>query len=254
IVNKLNTIKNLLVNRNIMLTDTTLDGENYVEFEGKLKAFLDSMPAAEPEFQTWSGGQFPANEGLTIPAQVNYVAMGTDVHAAGFTYHGSWRVAQNFLSTSYLWDRVRMRGGAYGAMSPYNPNSGLFSFVSYRDPNLTQTIDTYREAADWFRNLDLGQSEIDKAIIGVIGGMDGYQLADAKGSTALMRYLHNTTDEYRQRIRDEVMGTTLKDLQAFGDVLAEVSENGRIVVVGSTDALKAANEDAGYGMEIQPLM
>lgn len=254
ILNKLNTIKKLLVNRNIMLTDTTLDGENYAGFETQLKAFLDSMPAAEPEFQTWTRGSFPAHEGLTIPAQVNYVALGTNVHDAGFAYHGSWRVAQNMLGTSYLWDRVRMRGGAYGAMAPYSPNSGLMSFVSYRDPNLTQTIDVYKEAADWFRNLEMTQPEIDKAIIGVIGSMDGYQLADAKGHTSLLRYLHGTTDEYRQRIRDEVFSTTLKDLQAFGEVLAEVSANGRIVVVGSTDALKAANEDAGYGMEIQPLM
>ncbi|MEM8858175.1 MAG: insulinase family protein [Chloroflexota bacterium] len=251
---KLSKIRQLLVNKNIMLTDTTLDGENYVAYEAKLKEFLDSMPAAEPIYQTWEQGTFPANEGLTIPAQVNYVALGANVHDAGFKYHGSWRVAQNMLGTGYLWDRVRMRGGAYGAMAPYNPNSGLMSFVSYRDPNLTLTIDVYKGAADFFRNLEMSQSEIDKAIIGVIGSMDGYQLADAKGHTSLIRYLHGTTDDYRQRIRDEVLGTTLKDLQAFGDVLAEVSANGRIVVVGSTDALNAANEEAGYDMEIQPLM
>ena len=254
VLSKLNRLKTLLVNKNIMLTDTTLDGENYASFEGQLKAFLDSMPAAEPVFQTWGRGNFPAHEGLTIPAQVNYVALGANVHEAGFEYHGSWRVAQNMLGTGYLWDRVRMRGGAYGALAPYNPNSGLMSFVSYRDPNLVQTIDVYKGAAEFFRNLEMSQSEIDKAIIGVIGNMDSYQLADAKGHTALVRYLHGTTDEYRQRIRDEVLGTTLKDLQAFGDVLAEVSANGRIVVVGSTDALNAANDEAGYGMEIQPLM
>ncbi|MFT7585935.1 MAG: Zn-dependent M16 (insulinase) family peptidase, partial [Cellvibrionaceae bacterium] len=207
VLNKLETIRTLLVNKNIMLTDTTLDGENYGPFESKIKEFLDSMPAAEPVYQTWSTEPLPAHEGLMVPSQVNYVALGTNVHAAGFQTHGSWHVALNLVQTGYLWDRVRMAGGAYGAFIPYSSHSGTMVFCSYRDPNLTQTLNVYREAAASFRQLDLPQAEIEKAVIGVIGSMDGYQLPDAKGHTALMRYLHGTTDDYRQRIRDEVLST-----------------------------------------------
>ncbi|MFK7802862.1 MAG: insulinase family protein [Anaerolineae bacterium] len=251
---KLETIRKLMVNRNIMLTDTTLDNENYGAFETKLKAFLDSMPAAEPEYQTWTTKPLPTHEGLTIPAQVNYVALGTNVHAAGFETHGSWSVALNLVQTGYLWDRVRMAGGAYGAFIPYNRNSGSMVFCSYRDPNLTDTLNVYKEAAEAFRQLDLPQSEIEKAIIGVIGNLDSYQLPDAKGRTALMRYLHGTTDEYRQKIRDEVLSTTLADLHKFADVLDEIGQNGRIVVVGSTDNINAANENDGLGLETLALM
>ncbi len=254
VLNKLKAIHKLVVNRNIMLTDTTLDDESYAGFEPKLKAFLDAMPAAEPEFQVWERQSLPAHEGLTIPAQVNYVAMGTNVHEAGFEYHGSWNVGLNITRTSYLWDRVRMQGGAYGAFIPYSVHSGTMAFCSYRDPNLVNTLDVYKQAADFFRNLDLPQSEIDKAIIGVIGSFDSYQLPDAKGHTALMRYLYGTTNDYRQRIRDEVLGTTLADLHAFGDVLDAIGQNGRIVVVGSSDNIDSANAENGLALEKLALM
>ena len=185
---------------------------------------------------------------------MNYVALGTNVHAAGFDYHGSWHVGLNIGRTSYLWDRVRMQGGAYGAMAPYNSHSGILAFCSYRDPNLTDTLEVYRQAANFYRKLDLPQSEINKAIIGVIGNFDSYQLPDAKGHTALMRYLYGTTDDYRQQIRDQVLGTTLDDLHAFGDVLDEVGKNGRVVVVGSSDNIDAANAEAGLGLEKLALM
>ncbi|MFT7587243.1 MAG: Zn-dependent M16 (insulinase) family peptidase, partial [Cellvibrionaceae bacterium] len=89
---------------------------------------------------------------------------------------------------------------------------------------------------------------------GVIGSMDGYQLPDAKGHTALMRYLHGTTDDYRQRIRDEVLSTTLADLHSFADVLDEIGKNGRIVVVGSTSDIEAANQADSLGLETLALM
>ncbi len=254
VLSKLKRIHKLIVNRNTMLVDTTLDGENYVQFEDKLKAFIESMPAAEPVFQTWSRNSFPTHEGLTIPAQVNYVALGTDVHKAGFKSHGSWHVALNLVRTGYLWDRVRMQGGAYGAFIPYNSHSGSLVFCSYRDPNLAQTLDIYRHTADFFRKLDLPKGEIEKAIIGVIGDFDSYQLPDAKGHTGLMRYLYGTTSEYRQRIRDEVLGTTLADLHAFAEVLDEVGKNGRIVVVGSSDNIDAANANDTLGLEKLALM
>merc|ERR1712151_488786 len=99
------------------------------------------------------------DEGFVVPTQVNYVGKAGLVYDEGETVHGSSTVVSRFLKTGYLWDRVRVMGGAYGGFCTFSPYSGFFSFLSYRDPNLSQTLDVYDaaadaviEAADFFEN------------------------------------------------------------------------------------------------------
>lgn len=245
VLEKLETVRRLLVNRANMLCNITLDAENYAAFQPMLGDFLSAFPTAVVNLQTWTRGTLPPNEGLTIPAQVNYVGKAANLYTLGYDYHGSVSVITNLLNTNYLWERIRMRGGAYGAFAPFNPYTGVFQQVSYRDPNLLPTIEVYDGTAAHLRQLDLSQSDITKAIIGVIGSMDSYQLPDAKGYTSLNRYLLGITDEYRQQKRDEVLGTTLKDIHAFGDLLNAYNEQGIVAVVGSPKAIKEANEVRG---------
>ena len=101
---------------------------------------------------------------------------------------------------TYLWEKIRVQGGAYGGFGVFDSNSGVFSFLSYRDPNLDATLENYDNAAGYLKNLDaksLSDSELTKAIIAAIGDMDSYQLPDAKGYTSMMRHLTGRTDEIR---------------------------------------------------------
>jgi Zn-dependent M16 (insulinase) family peptidase len=148
-----------------------------------------------------------------VPTQVNYVGKGANLYKAGYELHGSSYVINKLLGTTWLWDRVRVSGGAYGGFSDFDSHSGMFTYLSYRDPNLLKTLDNYDATVDFLRKLEIGKEELTKSIIGTIGDVDSYQLPDSKGYTALMRHLLNVTDEERQERRDQILGTTQKDFR-----------------------------------------
>jgi hypothetical protein len=245
---RLEEVRRTLVSRNAMICNVTVDGENWRRFAPQLDAFLAAMPTAAASRVAWSPDYGSGFEGLVAPSQVNYVGKGTDLRAAGYTYHGSAAVALTYLRTSHLWERVRMQGGAYGTFCSFDRHAGVLCYLSYRDPNLTNTLDVYDEAGAFLRGPHLDETAVTRSIIGTIGSMDAYQLPDAKGYTSLVRYLRNVSEEERQRIRDEVLGTTADHIRAFGEVLDYVRDNGTVVVLGSREAMSAANtsfEQAG---------
>jgi len=242
---KLEQIRQILLNRNAMVCNVTLDGQGWSTFEPQLASFLDELPASSAQLANWSPTLQPRNEGLTIPAQVNYVGKGANLYNLGYQPHGSISVINNYIRTSWLWEQVRMKGGAYGCMMGFSRRSGILNFRSYRDPNLLETLNVYNECSRFLHNLDLTDDELTKGIIGVIGSIDDYQLPDTKGYTSLTRYLAGDTDEQLQEWRDQVLSTTAADFQAFVDVLERVNEQGNVAILGSNDALMQANEERG---------
>ena len=121
--------------------------------------------------------------------------------------------------------------------------SGGFTFISYRDPNLLATLDIYDRTASFLRAADLERAELTRNIIGAIGEIDTYRLPDAKGFTSMQRHLIGDTDEARQRMREEILSTTAADIRDFADAMAQVAAHGRVVVLGSEQAIEAANAE-----------
>ncbi len=241
VLEKLEAIRRIFVNRNAMLCNVTLDQDNWRIFQPKLQAFLEQFPAHAVENIVWKLQPPTAFEGLTIPARVNYVAKGARLYDFGYQFHGSEMAILNYVRTTWLWEQVRVRGGAYGGFCTFDRHSGVFSYLSYRDPNLLGTLDNYDQTAQVLKNADISNEELTKSIIGAIGQLDAYQLPDAKGYSAMMRYLLGVTDAERQQIRDELLGTQPKDFKAFADVLQHINEQGLVVVVGSKEAIDEAN-------------
>ncbi|MCC7451830.1 MAG: insulinase family protein [Anaerolineae bacterium] len=251
---KLETIRRLLVNRNALLCNVTLDAQHYSPFQGALHTFLAELPAAPAESVKWTPGSFPPNEGLSIPAQVNYVVKGADLYKAGYRMDGSVLVVLHHLRTTWLWDKVRVEGGAYGGSCQFDERSGIFSFASYRDPNLIGTLNVYDETVSFLRDTDFNPPDITRSIIGTVGGLDAYQLPDAKGFTSMIRHLTGLTDEVRQRWRDQVLATTMEDFRDFADVLQTVNEQGQVVVIGSQAALDKANAERENWLHISKVL
>jgi len=252
---KLETVRRLLVNRTSMIVNVTLDADSFAAFSPQLASFMDTLP----HFEVGTSGRYnaptaKANEALTIPAQVNYVGKGANLYKLGYEPHGSINVINNYLGTTWLWEKVRVQGGAYGGFSFFDTNSGTYTFLSYRDPNLLATLDTYDKTADFLNSLDLNTDELKKSIIGTIGNMDAYQLPDAKGWTSMVRYLTHYTDDERQRIRDEVLGTKVGDFKNFARILAELNKAGEVVVLGSADAIEKANQEKADFLEVKKVM
>ena len=178
----------------------------------------------------------PGAELLSIPAQVNYVGLGLSLADTGYQYHGSLAVIMRHLRMGYLWDRVRVQGGAYGCFARYSRITGAFTFVSYRDPNVAGTLDVYRATADYLGNLVLSEADITRAIVGAVGDMDAYMLPGAKGAASFGRWLSGETEEERQRIRDELLSTRLADFHDFAPFLARGLESAVPCVLGGSDA------------------
>jgi Zn-dependent M16 (insulinase) family peptidase len=234
-----------LINGRTALCNVTMAAADRTSFEGKLSALLASLPQVPVDLAQWQPQLREVEEGLVVPAQVNYVAKAANLYDLGYKLHGSVGVVTRFLRNTWLWDRVRVQGGAYGAFCAFDHFSGVMAFASYRDPNVLATVDNYDACARFLRDLDLSNEELTKAIIGTIGELDSYQLPDAKGYTSMARYLTGVTDEFRQEMRDAVMGTSVGDFKAFGEVLDKASTKGRVVAMGSREALAAANEGRG---------
>lgn len=179
-------------------------------------------------------------KGLLLPAQVNYVGLGTNIREAGYAFHGSVHVITRFLRMGYLWDRVRVQGGAYGAFVRYARNTGTLAFVSYRDPNVENTLQVYKQTAEFLGNLKLTQEELTKAIVGAIGDIDTYLLPSAKGSTALWEYMTGYTKEMRQQVRDEVLQTSLADFHNFAPYLQKAMAASVDVALGGAQVQEYA--------------
>jgi len=247
-------IRRSLVNRTSMIFNVTIDEAHWNEFRPALDEFVAALPADQAPVATWSPPPRPPFEGLCLPAPVNYVAKGANLYRLGYELHGSEAVITKYLGTNWLWERIRVRGGAYGGFCAFDHRSGVFTFLSYRDPNLLDTLKVYDETGRHLREVEISEAALAQAIIGAIGAMDAYQLPDAKGYTSMQRYLVGDTDAARQKRRDEILATTVADFRSFGEVLGRVAEQGSVVVLGSQSGLEAAKAEHGEQVEVVPVL
>lgn len=254
VLEKLERLRRILLTRTAALCNVTLDAASWVVFQPQLGDFLRQLPATPSPRQAWRLVNGARSEGLQIPAQVNYVGKGADLYRLGYEPDGSVDVILNYLRTSWLWEKIRVQGGAYGAFCVFNHRSGVFTYLSYRDPNLLETLANFDAAASYLRRLDLSQDELTKSIIGAIGDMDAYQLPDAKGFTSMTRYLAGDSDESRQIWREQILTTTVEDFHRFGEALDVLNKHGRVVVLGAPEAIEQANAINGGWLEVQRIL
>ncbi len=254
VLDDLRTIHSLLINRNSMIVNVTMDRYGWSSFHPQVKEFTDSLPAGDCSPQDRSMEEPAGFEGLTIPSQVNYVGKGVNLYSAGYNFHGSAHVICRFLRNSWLWDRVRVQGGAYGSFCLFDNLSGTLTMVSYRDPNTMKTVEIFDRTAEYLRGMDLTDDELLKGIIGAIGDIDAYRLPDAKGWASMAQQLAKVTDEERQKTRDEVLGTTREDFKRFADVLEAFKTQGIIKILGSEKAIEEISGEKPGWLNITNLL
>jgi Zn-dependent M16 (insulinase) family peptidase len=248
----LHTLHRLLVRRDGALINLTCNAESAAQFAPLAEALIAQLPHdSAPPADDWLCPSMPRVEALCAPAQVNYVGKAANLFALGYRYHGSINVIVRHLRMAYLWERIRVQGGAYGAFCAFDRLSGSLTLLSYRDPNIARTLDVYDDAAHYLRKLQLDKRELTRAIVGAIGDMDAYMLPDAKGTASLMRRLTGLTDELRQQMRDEILGTTLQDFHAFADILDQMSPSAHCCALGGNQLDQYAQ---AQGWEIKKIL
>ena len=244
VLKKFEALREALVNRSSLIVNATVDGTNWKMIRPQLDSFLGALPARPFKLNNYDFTPAPEKEGLTIPSQVNYVAKGADLYSLGYEFDGSANVVTNYLSMTYVWEKLRVQGGAYGGYSIFDDRSGVFAYFSYRDPNLAASLEHYDKAPLYLKGLDhtrLTDTELTKAIIRAIARMDAYQLPDAKGYSSMIRYLTGETEDFRQNVREQVLSTNGEDFIAFGETLEKVAGSDAVTVIGSQSAIENAN-------------
>lgn len=181
------------------------------------------------------------NEGIMTPSDVQYCAEGYDMAELGFEYDGATAVMKTIVSTDYLWNRVRVLGGAYGAHFIVNP-SGQLIFSSYRDPNLENTYKVYDGMAEYLEGFDPSRREMDKYILGTLQELDAPKKGLRAHYNAFVNYITGYTKEAQQRVRREVIAAESEDIRAKAALARAVMDKHFICTVGNSEKIKAAKD------------
>ncbi len=237
----LETLRTLVLRRSGALCNLTADSATAAVAMPLFDGLVAGLPDTAADAVVWAPDALPAAEALVVPAQVNYVGKGANLYDLGYAYHGSVSVVLKHLRMAFLWDRVRVQGGAYGAFCAFDRMSGAFTQVSYRDPNVERTLDVYDKCAEYLRTVELDDAALTSAIVGAIGDLDMHMLPDARGEASMLRHLTGDTEDVRQTMREQMLATTQRHFREFADVLDAVARTGRVCVLGggSLDAVAA---------------
>jgi len=182
------------------------------------------------------------NEGLLTSSKVQYVAKAYNFRKLGYDYTGSLEVLRTIISLDYLWNRVRVTGGAYGAMVGFNRNGNMY-FTSYRDPNLINTLKVYDEAYKYLKDFTCNEREMRKYIIGTISKMDTPLTPSMKGQLATARYISKVSHEDLQKERDEVLSTKEEDIRELSDLVKDVMDKNNLSVLGNERTIKTSGKE-----------
>lgn len=238
---KLAAIAKKLFARNRMLISFTGNNEAYGNAKPSLEkviAGFNKMSAignqAEVHFNT-------AKEAFIDASQIQYVAKTGDFICEGYEYTGALRLLRIILSYDYLWINVRVKGGAYGCMNTFL-RSGESYFVSYRDPNLSDTLDVYDRIPEYIKSFSPDERDMTKYIIGTFSALDTPMNPEAKGSRSLSAYLEGITYEQIQKERNEILNAQPEDIRRLADLVEAVLKKDSICVIGNENMIKESAE------------
>lgn len=184
----------------------------------------------------------PKKVGYQIPAQISFAALAYDSRLAGMPYHGAASVISNILSLSYLWNEIRVQGGAYGAGLSIDKN-GRMSTYSYRDPSPARSLGIYRKLSIGLRDFVHGEETLDKYIISTIASHEPPLGATNQARVSDLLILSGKTAETQRKIRAEMLTTNNDTLLSWCDVLDAMAKNGGVCVIGHEEALKACADE-----------
>ncbi|KGM95007.1 peptidase M16 [Clostridium novyi A str. 4552] len=241
IIEKLKEVQKTVFNRNNIILNVAVEEENYEKVEKDLKNFVlklnnEKLPAYEYKFESNK-----KNEGLLTQGNVQYVMKGYNYKDLGYSYKGSMQVLKVIESLDYLWNNVRVIGGAYGAFASFGRSGNMF-FGSYRDPNIKETLSVYDKAYEYLRNFDGDNREMTKYIIGTISSLDTPLTPSLKSERTISYYLCNITKEDIQKERDEVLNCTKEDIREFAAMIKDCMDKNYICVLGNSIKIKENKE------------
>jgi len=240
---KLKELRRILFNRTNLVINLTAEDEGLKITKENIGQLLNKLPASAVQVTEEKQVLTPIFAGISIPAQVSYVAYVLKAPAYTDPVCPLLMLLAKELSNSYLYKHIRVQGGAYGGMSSFDPSMGLFSFLSYRDPHIVETMQVFKNATDFYSRNEILPQEMEKAIISTIGMIDKPSGPAGRGYTALMRSFAGIKDDMRQKIRDDILSATPHQLKdALADYFSKMATSASVAVYSAPEKLNEANK------------
>lgn len=224
-----------------LLVDYTGTKEGLTGIEEQIETLKKDLFTGDVEGEAFVPEFAVKNEGFMTAGQVQYVCRAGNFSRKGLPYTGALKVLKVMMGYEYLWNQIRVKGGAYGCMSNFYKNGDAF-FVSYRDPNLEKTVEVYKQAAEYIKNYEADERTVTQFIIGAISEMDTPMTPQTKGSYSLSGYMTQLSMEKVQKERDELLATTEETLKGLHRYVEAFMDEECLCVVGNGDKIKESKE------------
>ena len=232
-----------------LLVDYTASKEGYAKLPELVGQFKDNLYTGECDAAKEKYYPVPEkkNEGFLTASQVQYVCRAGNFVEKGLSYTGALKVLKVMMGYDYLWNNVRVKGGAYGCMCSFG-RSGESYFVSYRDPNLEKTVAVYEAADDYVAHWQGDEEELTQYLIGAISELDTPKTPQDKGNFSLGGYLTGQPEEDLQRERDEILNVSVEAVRALAEHIKAFLSDDCLCVLGGEEKIKEAD---GFGRKEQ---
>jgi len=231
-----------IFNRNNLSFSITANEQEVNTFTDHCKNLIAALPDTKLVPQELILPTLPAHEALISSAEIVYAVQSGTLLPDGEGYNGHFEVLKTYLSRDYLWNSVRQMGGAYGCFIQFSHISGNFAVISYRDPQVRKTYESYQAMADVIRNLDTPKEVLQQLVIGTYGNFTPHQASAAIGATARNEYLNGITAEFKQQRIEEIISTSVADMRSFADAFAAMQDNSHRMIIGNRVKIEADSD------------
>lgn len=235
----LSEIKTSLFSKKNLLFAVTAETRELGQLERAGQTIIDSLGTLAPGPQQLAAVDFAQHEAFITSAEIVFAVQGGNLLPGGKGYNGHFEVLKTYLSRDYLWNTVRQLGGAYGCFIQFGQISGNLALVSYRDPQVKKTYDTYGAIPEVVGNLQLTPQALEQIIVGTYGNFDPLQSAATKGAAARNDFLNGITPEFKRQRIEEIVTTKIEDLQGFAPAFASMQESCHRKIIGNRGKIEA---------------
>ncbi|WP_027624167.1 insulinase family protein [Clostridium lundense] len=241
IVNKLKEVSKLIFNKENLIVSVALQEDEYKYFKDNFSVLYNKLGSRDLQYFEYYFNLNPENEGLMTSGKVQFNAKGYNYKKLGYEYTGAMQVLKTIISYDYLWNNVRVQGGAYGCFGGFNRNGNMY-FVSYRDPNLKDTLKVYDGAVKYIESFDTDEREMTKYIIGTISDIDSPLSPSMKADKAAANYFSNITIEDLRKEREEIIDSKIVSIRNLANIVDSCMKEQYICVLGGEERIKENKE------------
>ncbi|QHZ47122.1 insulinase family protein [Bacillus sp. NSP9.1] len=232
-----------------MLVNFTADDQGYARLEPLVTKLKSSLYTEPKPLQAFDLSPSQRNDGFITSSEVQYTAQSGNFLQKGFAYTGSLRVLKTILAYDYLWQNIRVEGGAYGCMNQFQRNGDSY-LASYRDPHLNKTYEVFARTPEFIQGFAATETEMTRYILGAIRELDAPVNPYGAGLRSLSLYLTNYTLTDLQKERAEILRTTSNDIVKLASLVEAILDYNSVCTIGSESKLK---QEGRIFKEVLPL-